>query len=49
MDVPEVMYTNKVEDLISQYEQNMKMQGITLEMYCQFSAESEAVTVLSVG
>ncbi len=40
MDVPEVMYTNKVEDLISQYEQNMKMQGITLEMYCQFSGQT---------
>ncbi|MCD8037317.1 MAG: trigger factor [Clostridiales bacterium] len=37
MDVPEVMYDNRVEDMMNEYEQNMKSQGITLEMYCQFS------------
>ncbi len=40
MDVPEVMYENRVNDLMSEYEQNMKMQGITLEAYCQFSGQS---------
>ena len=40
MDVPEVMYENRVNDLMAEYEQNMKMQGITLEMYCQFSGQS---------
>ena len=37
MDVPEIMYENRVNDLLAEYEQNMKMQGITLDMYCQFS------------
>lgn len=40
MDVPEIMYSNKIEELLQQYEQNMKAQGITLEMYCQFSGQS---------
>ncbi len=40
MDVPEVMYENRANDLMAEYEQNMKMQGITLEMYCQFSGQS---------
>lgn len=40
MDVPEVMYENRVNDLMAEYENNMKMQGITLEMYCQFSGQS---------
>ena len=40
MDVPEVMYDNRVNDLIAEYEQNMKMQGITLEAYCQFSGQT---------
>lgn len=40
MDVPEVMYENRVNDLLAEYEQNMKMQGITLEAYCQFSGQT---------
>lgn len=40
MDVPDVMYTNRVEDLIKEYEQSMKMQGLSLEMYCQFSGQT---------
>ena len=40
MDVPDVMYENRVNDLMSEYEQNMKMQGITLDMYCQFSGQT---------
>lgn len=40
MDVPEVMYDNRVNDLLAEYEQNMKMQGITLEAYCQFSGQT---------
>lgn len=40
MDVPEIMYSSKIEELLQQYEQNMKAQGITLEMYCQFSGQS---------
>lgn len=40
MDVPEVMYDNRVDDLMQEYQQNMQMQGITLEQYCQFSGQS---------
>lgn len=40
MDVPEVMYENRVNDLLAEYEQNMKMQGITLETYCKFSGQT---------
>lgn len=40
MDVPEVMYDNRVDDLIAEYEQNMKMQGLTLDAYCKFSGQT---------
>lgn len=40
MDVPEVMYKNRIDDLMAEYEQNMKMQGITLEAFCQFSGQT---------
>ena len=37
MDVPDVMYENRLDDLLAEYERNMQMQGLTLDMYCQFA------------
>lgn len=36
MDVPEVMYNNKVEQLMHDFEENISKQGLTIEIYCQY-------------
>lgn len=36
MDVPECMYENKLEQLLSDFEQNIGRSGLTLELYCTY-------------
>lgn len=41
IDIPEVMITNEVERMIREFEQRLQMQGITLDLYYQFSGTNE--------
>lgn len=36
MDVPECMYENKLEQLLSDFEQNIGRSGLTLDLYCTY-------------
>lgn len=36
MDVPPVMYENKIDQLIHDFEQNLGRQGLSLDVYCQY-------------
>lgn len=36
MDVPEVMYEARIEHLLKDFENNLKRQGLNLEVYCQY-------------
>lgn len=42
VDVPETMVTEEVDRMLRQYEENLKMQGITLEQFYQFTNSDEA-------
>lgn len=41
IDIPEVMIEEEIDRIIKQYEENLKMQGITLEMFYQFTNSDE--------
>ena len=41
VEIPEVMITNELENMVTQYEENLKMQGLNLDMYYQFTNSSE--------
>ena len=41
IDIPEVMINEEIDRIIKQYEENLKMQGITLEMFYQFTNSDE--------
>lgn len=42
VEVPEVMIKEETDRIIKQYEEHLKMQGITLEMFYQFTNSDEA-------
>ena len=42
VDIPEVMIKEEIDRIIRQYEENLKMQGLTLEMFYQFTNSDEA-------
>lgn len=42
VDIPEVMTNEEINRMIGQYEENLKMQGITLEQFYQFTNSNEA-------
>lgn len=41
MDLPEVMIKNETDRMVQEFEQRLQMQGITLDMYYQFSGQDE--------
>lgn len=41
VDIPEVMIENELEQMLREFEQNLQMQGMTMEMYTQFSGQDE--------
>ena len=41
VDIPEVMVTDELDRMLKQYEENLKMQGLTLEMFYQFTNSDE--------
>lgn len=41
IDVPQVMIDNEVNRMLQEFEQRLQMQGINLELYFQFSGQSE--------
>ena len=41
VDIPEVMIDTELEQMIREFEQNLQMQGMTMEMYEQFSGQDE--------
>ncbi|RKQ37931.1 trigger factor [Oceanobacillus halophilus] len=42
VDVPEAMVETELEQMVREFEQNLQMQGMTMEMYSQFSGQDEA-------
>ena len=36
MDIPEVMYDNKIDQMINEFKNNIAAQGLSLEVYCQY-------------
>lgn len=42
VEIPEVMINEEIERILKQYEENLKMQGISLEMFYQFTNSDEA-------
>lgn len=42
VDVPEVMVNDETDRMLKQYEENLKMQGITLQQFYQFTNSDEA-------
>ena len=41
IDIPEAMINEEIDRILKQYEENLKMQGITLEMFYQFTNSDE--------
>lgn len=42
VDIPEVMVETELEQMVNEFEQRLQMQGMTMEMYAQFSGQDEA-------
>lgn len=42
VEIPEVMIDNEVENMLKDFESRIRMQGMTLELYYQFSGQDEA-------
>ncbi len=36
MDVPQVMYDNKINQMMREFEENVSRQGLTLDIYCKY-------------
>lgn len=41
VDIPEVMVESEVDQMVREFEQNLQMQGLTMEMYTQFSGQDQ--------
>lgn len=41
VDIPEVMVENELEQMLNEFQQSLQAQGLTLEMYTQFSGQDE--------
>lgn len=41
VEIPDVMVENELEQMMKEFEQRLQMQGMTLEMYTQFSGQDE--------
>lgn len=41
VDIPHVMIHEEIERMLKQYEENLKMQGLTLEQFYQFTSSNE--------
>lgn len=41
IDIPEVMIENELERMVTEFEQRLQQQGMTLEMYSQFSGQGQ--------
>ncbi|RDW21645.1 trigger factor [Oceanobacillus chungangensis] len=42
VDIPDAMVETELEQMVREFEQRLQMQGMTLEMYTQFSGQDEA-------
>jgi trigger factor len=42
VDIPDAMVETELEQMVREFEQRLQMQGMTLEMYSQFSGQDEA-------
>lgn len=43
VDIPDVMVENELNQMVNEFEQRLQMQGMTMEMYSQFSGQDEDV------
>ncbi|MFC0015713.1 MULTISPECIES: trigger factor [Allobacillus] len=41
IDIPEAMVDNELDRMVQEFEQRLQMQGMTMEMYTQFSGQTE--------
>ncbi|MFC3040039.1 trigger factor [Virgibacillus xinjiangensis] len=42
VDIPEVMVETELDQMVREFEQRLQMQGMTMEMYSQFSGQDES-------
>jgi trigger factor len=42
VEIPEAMVETELDQMVREFEQNLQMQGLTMEMYSQFSGQDEA-------
>lgn len=42
MDIPEAMVNTEAKELVREMANNMQQQGLTMEMYCQYTGQTEA-------
>ncbi len=42
MEVPEIMYNNRIDQMMKEFEQNISRQGLNMEIYCQYLGTSIA-------
>ncbi|WP_068674533.1 trigger factor [Oceanobacillus sp. Castelsardo] len=42
VDIPDAMVETELDQMVREFEQNLQMQGLTMEMYSQFSGQDEA-------
>ncbi len=40
MDVPQVMFTNRIDGMMHEFEQNISRQGLNIQLYCQYLGTS---------
>lgn len=41
IDIPEAMVDNELDRMVQEFEQRLQMQGMTMEMYTQFSGQTQ--------
>lgn len=41
VDIPEVMIEDETDQIMNEFESRLRMQGMTLDLYCQFSGQSK--------
>ena len=41
MDVPQVMYDNKIDQMMREFEENITRQGLTMDIYCKYMGKKK--------
>lgn len=49
VEIPEIMVTHEIDDMMEEYKANMKAQGLTFEQFLQFTGKSEEDVRKEIG